>query len=64
MWSLGIICYEVLMGELPIAQGTTDDMKIAMLLGYATLLLCDSSPVSRTTLSQAGIIWSKTQLHQ
>ncbi len=30
------------MGELPIAQGTTDDMKIAMLLGYAALLLCDS----------------------
>ena len=33
MWSLGIICYQVLMGELPIPQETADETKIAMLLG-------------------------------
>ena len=35
MWSLGVICFQVLMGDLPIADDTPDDIKVAMLLGYA-----------------------------
>ena len=33
MWSLGVIYFQVLMGELPIPQEAADDIKVAMLLG-------------------------------
>ncbi|KAK9833700.1 hypothetical protein WJX74_003155 [Apatococcus lobatus] len=37
MWSLGVICFQVLIGDLPIPYNTVDEIKVAMLLGHRML---------------------------